>query len=451
MNSGKVIVVDDNRKILDALRLLLKYHFEQVVTCSNPERIPELLDKEDFDVVLLDMNFKAGVSSGNEGLFWLKEISKRQPGTSVVMITAYGDINLAVKAIKEGAFDFILKPWENEKLLATIKAACQFSKSRQEVSKLKGKERFLISEINKPEKNIVGSSEAMQRMLGMAEKVAGTDANVLITGENGTGKELLAREIHRLSTRAQEILVTVDVGAIPGTLFESELFGHEKGAFTDAMEMRKGRFEMADKGTLFLDEIGNLDLPMQAKLLNVLQNRQITRIGGNHPIPVDIRLICATNADLGNSVKEGSFREDLFYRINTIVLEIPPLRERRGDVEVLARFFLEIYSRKYERHALHISPPALRKLNEYSWPGNVRELQHVMERAVILSNNVMLESEDFLLQQKTRKRIQPSTLGEMERSMIEASLEKNRGNLSKAASELGITRQTLYNKIKKYQ
>ncbi len=451
MNTGKVLVVDDNKKILDALRLLLKYHYEQVVTCSNPERIPELLEKENFDVILLDMNFKAGISSGNEGLFWLKEISRKQQGASVVMITAYGDINLAVKAIKEGAFDFILKPWENEKLLATIEAAFKFSISGQELSKLKGKESFLISEINKQGKDLIGSSEAMQQVLEMAEKVAGTDANVLITGENGTGKELLAREIHRMSARAQEVLVTVDVGAVPETLFESELFGHERGAFTDAKEMRKGRFELADQGTLFLDEIGNLNLPMQAKLLNALQNRQITRIGGNQPIHVDIRLICATNTDLEHSIQGGSFREDLFYRINTIVLEMPPLRKREGDVEVLANFFLEIYSRKYERKSLFISPSALMKLNAYSWPGNVRELQHVVERAVILSKNVVLKGEDFLLEQKNWKRIQPSTLEEMERSMIETSLERNQGNLTKAASQLGVTRQTLYNKIKKYQ
>jgi len=451
MNTGKVLVVDDNKKILDALRLLLKYHYEQVMTCNNPERIPELLGKEIFDVILLDMNFKAGINSGNEGLFWLKEINRKQQGASVVMITAYGDINLAVKAIKEGAFDFVLKPWENEKLLATIEAAFRFSISRQELSKLKGKESFLISEINKPGQNLVGSSEAIQQVLEMAEKVAGTDANVLITGENGTGKELLAREIHRMSTRAQEVLVTVDVGAIPETLFESELFGHEKGAFTDAKEMRKGRFELADEGTLFLDEIGNLNLPMQAKLLNALQNRQITRIGGNQPISVNIRLICATNTDLEYSIQGGSFREDLFYRINTIVLEMPPLRERKGDVEELANYFLEIYSRKYERKSLHISPSAVMKLNAYSWPGNVRELQHVVERAVIMSNNVIMKSEDFLLEQKNWKKMQPSTLEEMERTMIEASLERNQGNLTKAASQLGITRQTLYNKIKRYQ
>ncbi len=450
MNDGKILIVDDNKKILDALRLLFKYHFDCVMTCSNPEGIPSLLRKEVFDVILLDMNFRAGVNSGNEGLFWLEEISRLQPEASVVMITAYGDINLAIKTVKAGAFDFILKPWENEKLLATVEAAYRFSLSRQEVNRLKGKERFLISEINKPGQNLVGSSAAISRVMEMAAKVAATDANVLITGENGTGKELLAKEIHRLSSRAQEVLVPVDIGSIPVTLFESELFGHEQGAFTDAKDQRKGRFELAHKGTLFLDEIGNLELALQAKLLHALQSRQLTRIGGTHSIPVDIRLICATNVDLLLAVQEGLFREDLLYRINTILIEMPPLREREGDVGELAYFFLNKYSRKYERGELRISPPALRKLKAYSWPGNVRELQHVMERAVILCNSGMLESDDFLLPQKNRKKIQPATLEDMERSMIESSLEKNQGNLTKAAAQLGISRQTLYNKIKKY-
>lgn len=451
MNPGKVLVVDDNKKILDALRMLFKYHYEGVVTCSNPEKIPSLLRTERFDVILLDMNFRAGVNSGNEGLYWLEEIGKLQQETSVVMITAYGDIELAIKAVKAGAYDFILKPWENEKLLATVEAACRFSQSRKELKRLKGKEQFLISEINKPGKTLVGSSDAMQKVLEVAAKVAGTDANVLITGENGTGKELLAREIHRLSARAGEILVTVDVGSIPETLFQSELFGHEKGAFTDAKEQRKGKFELAHGGTLFLDEIGNLDLPMQAKLLNALQSRQINRIGSIRPVQVDIRLISATNANLEQAVKEGSFREDLLYRINTIVIEMPPLRGREGDVEELAGFFLDLYSRKYERGKLDISPRALRKLRAYSWPGNVRELQHVVERAVILSNSGHLVNDDFLLQPKRKDKAHATTLEEMERSMIEVSLEKHHGNLTKTARQLGISRQTLYNKIRKYK
>ncbi len=451
MKSGNILVVDDNKKILDALRMLFRYHYERVVTCSNPERIPDLLAKERFDVILLDMNFKAGISSGNEGLFWLKEIGSMQPESSVVMITAYGDINLAIKAVKAGAYDFILKPWENEKLLATVDAAYRFSMSRKELTRLKGKEKDLIAELNRATENIVGSSAAIRRVLDMAARVAATDANVLITGENGTGKELLAREIHRLSARAHEVMVSVDVGAIPETLFESELFGHEKGAFTDADEMRKGKFELSDKGTLFLDEIGNLDLPMQAKLLNVLQNRELTRLGGTEPIGIDIRLISATNADLEQMVREGSFRQDLLYRINTIVIDMPPLRERDGDIEELALFFLAMYSQKYGRKGIQISPSAMRQLKSYTWPGNVRELQHVMERAVILSDEKLLDNDDFTWKSGKKKKEPPATLEEMERSMIEESLEKFQGNLTKVAAQLGISRQTLYNKIRKYK
>ncbi len=451
MKSGKILVVDDNKKILDAIRLLFKYNFANVVTCNNPERIPELLHQESFHVILLDMNFRAGVSSGNEGLFWLREIVILQPTASIVMITAYGDMELAIKAVKMGAYDFILKPWKNEKLLATVEAALRFSQSRYELSNLKGKTRFLVSEINRKGQGITGSSESIQKILSMASKVAATDANILITGENGTGKELLAREIHNMSNRSNEAMVKVDVGTIPETLFESELFGHEKGAFTDAKEMKKGRFEMAHKGTLFLDEIGNITITMQIKLLNALQSRQIIRIGATKPVQTDIRLICATNEDLEQLVIDGNFREDLLYRINTIVIEMPPLREREGDVEELAQYFLSMYSQKYCRRGLSISYAGINKLKKYPWPGNVRELQHVIERAVLLSNKSILKSEDFLLKPKSKDRIKPKTLEEMERSMIEASLEENQGNLTKAASQLGVTRQTLYNKIKRYQ
>jgi DNA-binding NtrC family response regulator len=447
-----ILIVDDNKKILEALRMLLKYHYSRITTLSNPEQIPNLLQKEEFDVILLDMNFRAGVTSGNEGLYWMAEIIRIQTSACVVMITAYGDIDLAVKAVKLGAYDFILKPWENDKLLATINAAHRFSRSNRELLKLKGKEKALISEINKPGKSLIGTSKAIKSVLEIAEKVATTDANILITGENGTGKELLAREIHHMSGRKDQVMVTVDIGAIAETLFESELFGHEKGAFTDAKEERRGKFELAHKGTLFLDEIGNLSLPLQAKLLNVLQNRQVIRVGGNIPINVDIRLISATNADITQMVRDGKFREDLLYRINTIVIEIPPLRQRDHDIPELVGYFLDKLVRKYGKPDMKISPAAMKKLSNYHWPGNVRELQHVMERAVILSNHSYLEKEDFILGPEGKPGVKtwPDTLEEMERSMIEECLEKNKGNLSKAAKQLGISRQTLYNKINKY-
>jgi DNA-binding NtrC family response regulator len=453
MVDGKILIVDDNKKILDALRMLFKYQYARVTTASNPESIPDLLRKNEFDVILLDMNFRAGLNTGNEGIYWLGEIQKLQPAASVVMITAYGDINLAVRAVKSGAYDFVQKPWENERLLVSTNAAYRFSRSKRELEELKVKERDLIAEINKPGTGLVGSSDELRKVVEMAGKVADTDANVLITGENGTGKELLAREIHRLSKRSGQVMVTVDLGAIPESLFESELFGHEKGAFTDARETRKGRFELAHGGTLFLDEIGNLSLPMQAKLLSALESLRITRVGGNLPIAIDIRLICATNSDLAGNVREGQFREDLLYRINTIVIEMPPLRKREGDIRELARFFLEKIARKYNRPCQEISPPALSRLDAYPWPGNVRELQHVIERAVILSRKAVLEPEDFILDMKAGPvgEPPPSTLREMERTLIEKCLEENRGNLTRAAHQLGISRQTLYNKIKMYQ
>ncbi len=453
MTDCSILIVDDNKKILEALRMLLKYHCGHITTISNPEQIPNLLRKEEFDVILLDMNFRAGVTSGNEGLYWLAEILKIQTLASVVMITAYGDIDLAVKAVKNGAYDFILKPWENDKLLATINAACKFSHSNKELITLKGKEKALISEINTQGRSLIGTSKAIKNVLEMAEKVAATDANILITGENGTGKELLAREIHRMSHRKNQVMVTVDIGAIAETLFESELFGHEKGAFTDAKEERKGKFELAHKGTLFLDEIGNLSLPLQVKMLNVLQNRQLVRVGGNIPVDVDIRLICATNADITQMVRDGNFREDLLYRINTIVIKMPPLRERDNDIQQLAEYFLDKQVKKYSKPGMKISPEALIKLSNYQWPGNVRELQHVMERAVILSNHSYLEKEDFILGSESKPDVRnwPATLEEMEHFMIDEYMEKYKGNLSKVAKQLGISRQTLYNKIKKNQ
>ena len=451
MAKGNVLIVDDNKSILSALEILLSPEFQSITMLSDPNQIPTELRKKEFNLVILDMNFNAGINTGNEGIYWLGRIKESNPEISVVMITAYGDVELTVKALKMGATDFFLKPWDNNKLLATLKSALQLNWSKKEVNQLKEKEKGLKSEINREQKYIVGSSPQLMQMLNMVRKVAKTDANVLITGENGTGKELIAQEIHRLSVRSGEILVSVDMGAITETLFESELFGHVKGAFTDARESRPGKFEVADKGSLFLDEIGNLSFHLQAKLLAAIQNRQISRIGSNQTVPVDIRLICATNKNLESMVHDGLFREDLLYRINTIQIEVPPLRERGNDVLVLADFFLKKYSSKYNKPNLKINQQAQDKLLKYSWPGNIRELQHTIEKSVILSDNNVLKPEDFFMRPVVSgKNITPEmTLEEMERRMINLAIEKNNGNLSAAAEQLGITRQTLYNKIKK--
>lgn len=452
MAKGNILIVDDNKSILSALEILLAPEFQTVTTLSDPNQIPTELRKKEYNLVILDMNFNAGINTGNEGIYWLSRIKETNPEISVVMITAYGDVELTVKALKTGATDFVLKPWDNAKMMATLKSALQLNLSKKEVSQLKEKEKGLKSEINREQKYIVGSSPQLMNVLNLVRKVAKTDANVLITGENGTGKELIAQEIHRLSKRAEEVLVSVDMGAITETLFESELFGHVKGAFTDARENRPGKFEVADKGSLFLDEIGNLSFHLQAKLLAAIQNRQISRIGSNQTVPVDIRLICATNKNLESMVHEGLFREDLLYRINTIQVEVPPLRERGNDVLVLADFFLKKYSSKYNKPNLKINQQAQDKLLKYTWPGNIRELQHTVEKAVILSENNVLKPEDFFMRPiLSGKNVSTElTLEEMEKRMINLAIEKNGGNLSAAADQLGITRQTLYNKIKKF-
>jgi len=451
MAKGTVLIVDDNKSILSALEILLSSEFQTVTTLSDPNQIPTELRKKDYNLVVLDMNFNAGINTGNEGIYWLGRIRESNPEISVVMITAYGDVELTVKALKAGAIDFVLKPWDNSKLVATLKSALQLNLSKKEVSQLKEKEKGLKNEINREQKFIVGSSPQLMQVLNLVRKVAKTDANVLITGENGTGKELIAQEIHRLSKRAEEVLVSVDMGAITETLFESELFGHVKGAFTDARENRPGKFEVADKGSLFLDEIGNLSFHLQAKLLAAIQNRLISRIGSNQNVSIDIRLICATNKNLESMVQEGLFREDLLYRINTIQIEVPPLRNRGNDVLVLADFFLKKYASKYNKPNLKINQQAQDKLLKYAWPGNIRELQHTIEKAVILSENNVLKPEDFFMRPITSgKNITPEmTLEEMEKRMIDLAIEKNNGNLSAAADQLGVTRQTLYNKIKK--
>ncbi len=451
MVNGKILLVDDNKSILSALEILLQFEYKEVTSISNPNQISSYPDLQSFDIVLLDMNFSAGVNTGNEGLFWLREILKKAPHTSVIMMTAYGAVDLAVRALKEGAADFILKPWNNERLMATVRTAYELRKSKKEIHNLKQKESNLKQVINADKNLMVGQSKALTNVLNLVAKVAKTDVNVLITGENGTGKELIARELHRLSSRKDEVFINVDMGSIAENLFESELFGHTKGSFTDAKEDRAGKFEAAHQGTLFLDEIGNLSLQMQAKLLSSIQNKSVVRVGSNKPINVDIRLICATNCNLEKMVSDGLFREDLLYRINTIHIEVPPLRERDDDILILADFFLKKFAQKYDKPGLKINNLAQEKLMEYPWPGNIRELQHTMERAVILSDGNVLKPSDFLLNTKSSLLLdhQPLTLNEMEQQMIFKALEQHDGNYSAAAEQLGISRQTLYNKLKK--
>ena len=453
LQKGNILIVDDNKSILSALEILLTPEFGDVTAIANPNLILSELRKKDYNLVVLDMNFSAGVNTGNEGIYWLGKIKESNPEISVVMITAYGDVETAGRALKAGASDFVLKPWDNEKLLATLKIAIELNLSRREVRNLRERESELKKEINRDQRSIVGSSPQITEVLAMARKVARTDANILITGENGTGKELIAQEIHRLSGRSKELMVSVDMGAITETLFESELFGHVKGAFTDARENRQGKFEIAHRGTLFLDEIGNLSFHLQAKLLAAIENRQITRIGSNESIPTDIRLICATNKNLENMVKEGLFREDLLYRINTIHIEMPPLRQRGSDIITLAEHFLRKFVQKYNKEGLRISRQALDKLLSYSWPGNIRELQNTIEKAVILSESPVIKPEDLYLRPLTEIGDHDSiyTLEEMEEKMIRAALERSNGNFTAAAEQLGITRQTLYNRIKKFK
>jgi DNA-binding NtrC family response regulator len=449
---GKVLIVDDNQSVLTALDMLLQSEFEEIYTLKNPGSLISTIQHRQIDVILLDMNFKAGINTGNEGIHWLRRIYETDPTISVVLITAYGDVELAVKAVKEGAFDFILKPWDNSKLISTLHAAIKLRISKLENKGLREKTRSLVREITPPEQEIIGQSASMKKVYDLVKKVAITDANVLLTGENGTGKEVIAREIHRLSGRSQEIMVGLDMGAISETLFDSELFGHMKGSFTDAKEDRAGKFETANRGTLFLDEIGNLTVGLQAKILAALQNRTVTRIGSNTPISIDIRLIAATNRDLPKMIAEGLFREDLLYRINTITIEIPPLRERGTDILLLARFYLDKYGTKYDKPGLRIGKKAEQKLMDYPWPGNVREVQHCIERAVILAEKDEIEEPNLALSSQVQQAgsVSFQTFEEMENRMIIASIEKENGNMSAVAKSLGITRPTLYKKMKRY-
>jgi DNA-binding NtrC family response regulator len=452
--TGRILVIDDNEDILFAIKLLLKPHVEEIIILNNPEKIPDLLKTEDFDVIFLDMNFTKDASSGKEGFDWLERILKIDPEAVVIFITAYGDAEKAVKAIKNGATDFILKPWQNEKLLATLSSAIKLRHSKLETEQLRTKQHELSAMMDQPFHEFIGNSPEMMEVFDTIKKVAKTDANVLILGENGTGKELVARALYRNSQRKDEVFVSVDLGSISETLFESELFGHVKGAFTDAKNDKPGRFEIASKGTLFLDEIGNLTYPMQAKLLTVIERHEVTRVGSNKSNNIDVRLICATNNDIHQMVEDNNFRQDLLYRINTVEIHLPPLRDRTGDIAILANHFMNTYAKKYKKSITKIGADALKKLNQYSWPGNVRELQHALERAVIMCESNILDPDDFLFSNPKKKQneleIETYNLEEVEKKIIIRIIKQYQGNITQAARELGLTRTSLYRRMEKY-
>ena len=451
MKGSSILVADDNRNVLNALSLFLSPEFDQVKTIQHPNRLLEELATHNFDVVLLDMNFTSGQQSGNEGIFWLREIKSRFRTVEVVMFTAYADVDLAVKALKEGAVDFVVKPWENEKLLATLQSAARIAHSNREIGVLRSRERGAREELNRGG-DVVFRSPAMAQVLRMVDRVAPTEANVLITGENGTGKELIAREIHRRSQRADGFFVLADLSALTESLFESELFGHKRGSFTGAIEDREGKFMLAHGGTLFLDEIGNIPLHLQSKLLTVLQTRKINPVGSDRNILVDIRLVSATNQPIEELAGSGRFREDLLYRINTIRIHLPALRERPEDIPLLAAHFIEQYSRKYNKPPLRLDARLTDRLLRMNWPGNIRELQHAMEKMVILSENGIPDPDTLSGNEKAPSPIIEGevTLEEMEERLIRAVLSRNGNNMSATAASLGISRPTLYGKIKKY-
>lgn len=440
LKNATILVVDDDLDVLTAVRLFLKTETKEIITEKNPELIPAILKEKPVDMVFLDMNFRSKVNTGNEGLFWLQRIKKSYPNLPVIMITAYGDIDLAVNSLKTGAQDFMVKPWQNEKLLETIRSIYQKGSPKNEPA---------------PD-GIIGQSQQMKDVFRKIEKIAPTDANILILGENGTGKDLIAKTIHQQSLRSCAPFIKVDLGALTESLFESELFGHKKGAFTDAREDRKGRFEAANTGTLFLDEIGNITLAQQSRLLTVLQNRHITPLGTNDKIQLDIRLICATNVPLSTLGNESRFRKDLIYRINTVEITIPPLRDRPEDIFLIAEHYAGVYARKYGKPTSSFSKEAIRKLKEYNYPGNVRELQYAIERAIIMTENIDIEADDILfspIEQSIEKSESSSSnnLGEVEKNAILSAIAKHEGNISKAAKELGITRAALYRRINKYE
>lgn len=452
---AKILIIDDDRDVLLAAKLFLKQHLSIVHTEENPENIPDLMHNETYDVILLDMNFSRDATSGKEGFMWLNKILEIDPATVVILITGYGDIELAVQGIKEGATNFLLKPWDNKKLVATITTSLQLRKSKVELESLRTKQKVMIADQHRSHRNIIGDSLEMQKVLETVRKVAVTDANVIILGENGTGKELIARAIHMASAKKDEVFISVDLGAISESLFESELFGFKKGAFTDAKEDRAGRFEAANKGTIFLDEIGNLSMSLQSKLLSVIQNRNVVRLGTNKEIPIDVRLVCATNMPLYQMVNESKFRQDLLYRINTVEIHVPPLRDRPSDIPQLVEYFLDIYSKKYKVASKRLNASTLKRLEKHNWPGNIRELQHSVERAVIMSESSILQPSDFFLspvEDSQSETISTSNMNleETEKMLIRKVIDKHGGNISKAAKELGLTRASLYRRIEKY-
>ena len=456
--NGNILIVDDDEDILIAGRLMLRRSFEQVITCHKPETIPDLLRLYTFDAVLLDMNFGPGESSGRQGLEWLERILEIDPKLVVVMITAHGSVDTVVEAMKRGAMDFVIKPWQNEKVIATLSTAVALHRSRIEAESLRQTNRTLVEASSMPGSNIIARSHAMDAVFELVTRAAPTDANVLVLGENGTGKELIARELHRKSSRSDKVFLSVDVGSIAESLFESEMFGHRKGAFTGAAQDRPGRFQAANGGTLFLDEIGNLPMHLQAKLLNALEQRKVTPIGSDQPEEIDVRLISATNVSADALRNDKHFRPDLLFRLNTVEITLPPLRERREDISPIAKHYLAIYSRKYATVPKSFSAQAEEAMRSYDWPGNVRALRHAIERAVILATDDVIEPKDLQLNygtavaQADAATTQPVVmkLDEMEKTTIQAALRKHGFNISHAAKELGLTRASLYRRMEKH-
>lgn len=443
-----ILIIDDDPDVLFAARVYLQRFFTQITTLSKPKEVMQVLHKNVIDVVLLDMNYRKGLQDGKEGLYWFEMIKEYSPETAVILMTAYADVNVAVDSIKKGAFDFVLKPWSNEKLLATISAGVQLSRKHKKSSKLDQ----INAESVKESEWFLGESAAFKKVLKMVDKVAKTDANVLLLGENGTGKYVIAQMLHTNSDRKNEAFIHVDLGSLSETLFESELFGYAKGAFTDAQESRLGRFELADNGTIFLDEIGNLPIHLQTKLLTIIQSKKVVRLGEAKERPVDVRIICATNANLTEAIDNQKFRQDLFYRINTVEMTLPPLRERVKDIESFAKYFLDKNKRKYQKGKLQIAKSAIKELESYRWPGNIRELEHVIERAVILCDTNEITSEDlqFSSGKAKDKELKTLNLEEMEKHLVEQALRKHQGHITKAAEDLGLTRAALYRRMEKF-